>query len=99
MPDRAQGSDARYEWREAIGLAFVVALQRLSPRQRAVLALRDVLAFRASTVAEMLGATEVSVNRTQHGMRVSACLPITNGGPKGSRRPRRRREPGVTDYY
>jgi RNA polymerase sigma-70 factor (TIGR02960 family) len=58
--------EARYEQREAIGLAFMVALQRLPPRQRAVLVLRDVLAFRAAEVAEMLGATETAVNRLLH---------------------------------
>jgi RNA polymerase sigma-70 factor (TIGR02960 family) len=63
IADRGLEPDARYEQREAIGLAFMVALQRLPPRQRAVLVLRDVLGFRAGEVAEMLGATEVAVNR------------------------------------
>jgi RNA polymerase sigma-70 factor (TIGR02960 family) len=66
VPDRSQQPEARYETREAIGLAFIAALQRLPPRQRAILVLRDVLAFRAGEVAEMLGATEVSVNRALH---------------------------------
>jgi RNA polymerase sigma-70 factor (ECF subfamily) len=66
VADHSQEPEARYETREAIGLAFVAGLQRLPPRQRAVLVLRDVLAFRAGEVAEMLGVTEVSVNRTLH---------------------------------
>jgi len=66
VADRGQEPDARYEQREAIGLAFMVALQRLPPRQRAVLVLRDVLGFRAAEVAEMLEATEIAVNRLLH---------------------------------
>jgi RNA polymerase sigma-70 factor (ECF subfamily) len=63
VADREQEPDARYEAREAIGLAFISALQRLPPRQRAVLVLRDVLGFRAVEVADVLDITEVSVNR------------------------------------
>jgi len=62
LPDAAPGPDARYETHEAVALAFVTALQRLPPRQRAVLVLRDVLGYRAAEVAAMLDATEVSVN-------------------------------------
>jgi RNA polymerase sigma-70 factor (ECF subfamily) len=62
IADEAPGPEARYETREAIALAFVVGLQHLPPHQRAVLVLRDALGFRSSEVAEMLDASEASVN-------------------------------------
>lgn len=58
----APGPESRYETREAVGLAFVTALQRLPARQRSVLVLRDVLGFRAAEVAGMLAISEPSVN-------------------------------------
>jgi RNA polymerase sigma-70 factor (ECF subfamily) len=61
LPDEAAGPDARYESKEAVGLAFVWGLQRMAPQQRAVLVLRDVLGYRAAEVAEMLGTTQGSV--------------------------------------
>jgi RNA polymerase sigma-70 factor (ECF subfamily) len=47
--------------REGVRLALIASLQYLPPRQRAVLVLRDVLAFPAAEVAVMLGITTVSV--------------------------------------
>jgi RNA polymerase sigma-70 factor, ECF subfamily len=65
--------------REEISLAFVAALQRLAPRQRAALLLHDVLAFTHAEVGEELGVSTTAVNsllsRARESVRATASRP------------------------
>jgi RNA polymerase sigma-70 factor (ECF subfamily) len=58
QPDPSQSALTR----ERLRLAILAAVGNLPARQRTVLLLRDVLSWRASEVAELLGTTTAGVN-------------------------------------
>jgi len=99
VPDLGAGPEARYEAKEAIALAFVAAVQRLPPRQRAVLVLRDVLGFRSAEVAEMLSVSEASVNSALQRARGTMAHSLPGPDRERAPLPRSTRERDVADRF
>jgi len=99
LPDTTPGPEARYETREALALAFVAGLQRLPPRQRAVLVLRDVLGYPAAQAADMLGVSEVSVNSALQRARATLAAQLPAAGRDAAPAPRSARERELTSRF
>jgi RNA polymerase sigma-70 factor (ECF subfamily) len=57
---------ARYEMLESISFAFLLALEVLTPMQRAVLLLRDVFDYSTAETAQALAVTEANVKVVLH---------------------------------
>lgn len=62
--DEQYSPTARYELKESISQAFLLALEALTPTQRAVLLLRDAFDYSTLETAELLQMTEANVKVT-----------------------------------
>jgi RNA polymerase sigma-70 factor (ECF subfamily) len=83
--------------RESVALAFVAALQLLPATQRAVLILREVLAWPAQQVAELLGSSVPAVNSALQ--RARATLAHHQGSIATTLRPDGERERQVMEAF
>jgi RNA polymerase sigma-70 factor (TIGR02960 family) len=99
LPDTAPGPEARYETKEAVALAFVAGLQRLPPRQRAVLVLRDVLGYPAAQAADLLAVSEVSANSALQRARATLAAQLPAAGRDSAPAPRSARERELTSRF
>ena len=70
-----QGPVRALETRESVALAFLALLQRLPPKQRAVLLLKDVVGWSAAEVASALQLSLSSVNSALHRARQTIASP------------------------
>jgi RNA polymerase sigma-70 factor (ECF subfamily) len=66
--------EARYGLMESASFAFLVAVEALTPSQRAVLILRDVFDYSSKETSEMLEMSEEAVRTTLHRARKSMSV-------------------------
>jgi RNA polymerase sigma-70 factor (TIGR02960 family) len=99
-PDRWVGPDdpaAAVVTRESVRLALIASLQHLLPRQRAILLLREVLAFSAAETADILDTTTVAVKSGLQ--RARARLDELEPGPEDLLEPTDQRARALLDGY
>jgi RNA polymerase sigma-70 factor, ECF subfamily len=77
-----QGPDQQVLNRETIELAFLAAIQLLTPGQRAALILRDVLGWSAQEAAAILGTSEAAVNSALQRARATLRAELPSPGPE-----------------
>ncbi len=66
LADEDGNPATRYDLLESVSFAFLLALEALTPAQRAVLLLRDVFDYSVRETAEALGMSEANVKTTHH---------------------------------
>ncbi len=71
----------RYELVESVSFAFLLALEALTPVQRAVLLLRDVLEYSGAETAAALDLTEANVRVVHHRARAAMAAYDANRRP------------------
>jgi RNA polymerase sigma-70 factor (ECF subfamily) len=70
-PDGQLDPEHRYGLLESVSFAFLLACEALTPRQRAVLLLRDVLDYSVEEAARALALSEANVRTTHHRARAA----------------------------
>jgi RNA polymerase sigma-70 factor (ECF subfamily) len=69
--DHEPDPESRYGLRESVSFAFLLACEALTPRQRAVLLLRDVLDYSVEEAARALALSAANVRTTHHRARAA----------------------------
>src|SRR5581483_2791331 len=64
--EHGRALEDRYDLVESVSFAFLLALERLTPTQRAVLLLRDVFDYSVAETADALDLSESNVKTTHH---------------------------------
>lgn len=66
LVDGRLSTEGRYDLLESVSFAFLLALEALSPQQRAILLLRDVFDYSVQETAEALALSEANIKTTHH---------------------------------